>query len=128
MRLGLCCMFAQEPIKFRTTTATAMLRLTKRERLARLAELCHINAQALLASLQFCSGHGIGAFRINSQILPVKTHPTTGYDVGELPGSAEIVARFRDCGAFARKHNLRLSFHPDQFTTDQEDHTGHEYE
>ena len=115
MRLGLCCMFAQEPIKFRTTTATAMLRLTKRERLARLAELCHINAQALLASLQFCSGHGIGAFRINSQILPVKTHPTTGYDVGELPGSAEIVARFRDCGAFARKHNLRLSFHPDQF-------------
>ena len=37
LRLGLCCQFAQEPIKFRTTTATAMLRLSKRERLARLA-------------------------------------------------------------------------------------------
>jgi len=115
LRLGLCCQFAAEPIKFRTTTATAMLRLTKRERLSRLAELCLGNADALLASLQFCAGHGIGAFRINSQILPVKTHPTAGYDVAELPGGAEIIARFKECGAFARAHKVRLSFHPDQF-------------
>ena len=54
------------------------------------------------------------AFRINSQILPVKTHPTAGYEVGELPGGASLVARFRECGEFARAHNLRLSFHPDQ--------------
>jgi hypothetical protein len=39
LRLGLCCQFAREPIKFRTTTATAMLRLDKPQRLARLAEL-----------------------------------------------------------------------------------------
>ena len=115
LRLGLCCQFASEPIKFRTTTATAMQRLSKRERLARLAELCRANAEALLAALQFCASHGIGAFRINSQILPVKTHPTAGYEVVELPGSGEIVARFRECGALAREHKLRLSFHPDQF-------------
>ena len=115
LRLGLCCQFAREPIKFRTTTATAMLRLKKPQRLARLAELCRSNADALQASLQFCAQHGIGAFRINSQILPVKTHPTAGYDVGELPDSADLVARFRACGEFARQHNLRLSFHPDQF-------------
>jgi UV DNA damage endonuclease len=92
-----------------------MLRLSRRERLARLAELCRGNAEALLASLQFCVSHGIGAFRINSQILPVKTHPTAGYDVTELPDSVTIIARFRECGAFAREQNLRLSFHPDQF-------------
>lgn len=115
LRLGLCCQFAREPIKFRTTTATAMLRLKKPERLARLAQLCLDNADALRASLQFCAGHGIGAFRINSQILPLKTHPTAGYDVDELPGGPDIVARFEACGAFARKHRLRLSFHPDQF-------------
>jgi UV DNA damage endonuclease len=114
-RLGVCCQFAIEPIKFRTTTATAMLRLSKRERLARLAQLSLGNAEALLASLQFCASHGIGAFRINSQILPVKTHPTAGYDVAELPGSQDIIARFKECGAFARPHNVRLSFHPDQF-------------
>lgn len=115
LRLGLCCQFAVEPIKFRTTTATAMLRLSKQERLARLAELCQANADALLAALQFCAVHGIGAFRINSQILPVKTHPTAGFETGELPGSAGSVARFKECGEFARKHNLRLSFHSDQF-------------
>jgi UV DNA damage endonuclease len=115
LRLGLCCQFAQEPIKFRTTTATAMLRLSKRERLARLAELGRVNAEALLASLQFCARHGIGAFRINSQILPVKTHPTAGYDVAELPGCGGLITRFKECGAFARANNLRLSFHPDQF-------------
>lgn len=115
LRLGLCCQFAVEPIKFRATTATAMLRLNKRERLARLAELSLGNADALLASLQFCASHGIGAFRINSQILPVKTHWTAGYDTAELPGSQDIIARFKKCGAFARAHNVRLSFHPDQF-------------
>jgi hypothetical protein len=64
LRLGLCCQFANEPIKFRTTTVTAMLRLSKPQRLARLAELCLGNADALRAALQFCAEHGIGAFRI----------------------------------------------------------------
>lgn len=115
LRLGLCCQFAEQPIKFRTTTATAMLRLAKDDRLARLAELCVANADALLASLRYCTAHGIGAFRVNSQILPVKTHPTAGYAVAELPGAADLIARFRACGEFARAHGLRLSFHPDQF-------------
>ena len=30
LRLGLCCQFAAEPIKFRTTTATAMATSTAR--------------------------------------------------------------------------------------------------
>lgn len=115
LRLGLCCQFAREPIKFRTTTATAMLWHGKPERLARLAELCLVNADALLASLRYCAAHGIGAFRVNSQILPVKTHPTAGYSVEELPGGTDVVARYRECGAFAREHGMRLSFHPDQF-------------
>lgn len=115
LRLGLCCKFAREPIKFRTTTATAMLRLPRPARLERLAELCRANAEALLAALQFCKAHGIGAFRINSQVLPVKTHPEAGYEMDELPGGAQIIARFRACGEFARANNLRLSFHPDQF-------------
>jgi UV DNA damage endonuclease len=115
LRLGLCCMFASEPIKFRTTTATAMLRLGKRERLARLAELCRQNAEALMAALEFCSANGIGAFRISSQILPIKTHPDAGYETGELPGGGAIVGRLLECGILARKLDLRLSFHPDQF-------------
>lgn len=115
LRLGLCCQFAKEPIKFRTTTATAMLRLPRFAQLARLAELCRHNAEALLASLNFCVTHGVRAFRINSQILPIKTHPEVGYEMLELPGGPEIIELFRQCGAFAREHDVRLSFHPDQF-------------
>ncbi len=92
-----------------------MLRLPRSAQLARLADLCRANAEALLASLAFCASQGIGAFRINSQILPVKTHPTVGYSMAELPDGAEIIARFRECGRFAHANDLRLSFHPDQF-------------
>jgi UV DNA damage endonuclease len=115
LRLGLCCQFLQQPIKFRVTTATAMQRLPRREQLARFTELCAGNAEALLAALQFCAARGIGSFRILTPIMPVKTHPTVGYRVEELPGAAEIVAQFRRCGEFARANNIRTGFHPDQF-------------
>lgn len=115
LRLGLCCQFLEQPIKFRVTTATAVQRLPRREQLARLAELAAGNAEALLAALQFCATHGIGSFRILTPILPVKTHPTVGYRIEELPGSEDIVARFRRCGDFARTAGIRTGFHPDQF-------------
>lgn len=115
LRLGLCCQFVREPIKFRATTATAMLRLPEPERLTRLADLCRSNAEALLAALGFCASHGIGAFRISSQILPVKTHPAAGYEMDDLPGGTDVIARFRECGRFAGANDVRLSLHPDQF-------------
>ena len=115
IRLGLCCIFRDEPIKFANTTATAIGRLKRTEALMKLARLCTANAEALLASLGFCADHGIGCFRINSQILPLKTHPLHGYDVADLPGGDEIVHRFKECDTFAKKHRLRTSFHPDQF-------------
>ena len=115
LRLGVCCQFVEQGIKFRTTTATAMLRLTPGDRRARQAELCLANAAALDAAIVCCGRLGIGAFRINSQILPVKTHPVAGYAMADLPEGEAIVARFRACGARAREHGIRLSFHPDQF-------------
>ena len=115
LRLGLCCQFATQPIKFCTTTATALARLRRREQLARIATLCEANAASLLAALEYCAAHGIRSFRISSPILPVKTHPTVGYRVEQLPGADAIVAAFRRCGAFARRQGVRTGFHPDQF-------------
>ncbi len=114
-RLGLCCIFRDEPIKFRTTTATAIKRLSRDQGRKKLADLCAANAQALMAALQFCSANGFGCFRVNSQILPLKTHPEVGYDVRELPGGRRIVKQFQECGKFARAAGLRTTFHPDQF-------------
>ena len=115
IRLGLCCIFRDQPIKFRTTTATAISRMNRDDGLLKLSGLCMANAEALLASLQFCADNGIGCFRINSQILPLKTHPECGYDVDDLSDGDEIVRRFKKCRRFAKRHNLRMCFHPGQF-------------
>ncbi len=85
-RLGLCCLFRDQPIKFVTTTATAIGKMKRTDPLKKLSRLCMENADALLASLQFCAENDIGCFRINSQILPIKTHPTCGYEVDDRPG------------------------------------------
>jgi UV DNA damage endonuclease len=115
VRLGLCCTFRDRPIKFVTTTASSIAKMKQSDAMAKLSQLCMENADALLAALHFCHENGIGCFRINSQILPIKTHPNCGYDIDDLPESDEIVRRFRMCGQFVRKHSLRTCFHPDQF-------------
>ncbi len=114
-RLGLCCVFVSAPIRFRVTTAAMLARLPRRQRLQRLSDLCLANAHALAEALQFCSVHGIGAFRINSRILPLKTHPVMGYEIAALPKADEILAAFKACGQWRARHQLRLLFHPDQF-------------
>jgi UV DNA damage endonuclease len=116
MRLGLCCIFQNEPIKFRTTTATALMKLSRVEALKKVSDLCLTNADALMSALHYCHAKRIGAFRINSGILPVKTHPKAGYQIDDLPQADLIRERFRACGAFAQECDIRTLFHPDQFT------------
>lgn len=115
IRLGLCCAFRDQPIRFQTTTAAAMLRLSRKDRLSRIAGIIRSNAGMLLNALQFCASNGIGCFRINSQIFPLRTHPEVGYKVPELPDGDEIVEAFRNCRRVASEEHVRLTFHPDQF-------------
>ncbi len=115
MRFGLCCIFREEPIKFRTTTAANLNKFSRREQLQILNELCLHNAESLLKALLYCSENGIGSFRINSGILPVYTHPDVGNYMSELPDSKLIIEKFKNCGKFAQKKNIRTTFHPDQF-------------
>lgn len=115
LRLGLCCLFREAPIKFRRTTAKYLDTQSGRQQTAHLSKLCLHNANALMEALQFCIQNGIGGFRVNSQILPLKTHPVHQYEIEGLPDYQQILARFRECGAFGRKHDMRITFHPDQF-------------
>ncbi len=115
IRFGLCCIFRDEPIKFGTTTAAALGRMSRSDGLAKLSGLCLRNAESLLAALAYCQAQGIGCFRVMSQVLPLKTHPTCGYWMEELPDGEAIVERFKACGEFVRQHGLRTVFHPDQF-------------
>jgi UV DNA damage endonuclease len=113
VRLGLCCVFVAEEIRFRTTTAKALTRLSPRARLEKLRDLAARNATALHAAVEYCATRGVGCFRVNSQILPLKTHPEFGYDAGLL--GEEVIEAFERCGQMARCTGTRVSFHPDQF-------------
>lgn len=57
----------------------------------------------------------IGAFRITSRILPLATHPASGYALEQLDPEGNIASAFRAAGELARASDIRLSFHPDQF-------------
>lgn len=112
---GLCCCFAAEPIMFRRSTATAMKKFDRVEQLQRLSVLVLCNATSLLTAIQACVRLQIGAFRINSELFPLATHPQVGYTVDELPAAAAIRAILAEARSYAMAHQLRLSFHPDQF-------------
>ena len=115
IRFGLCCIFRKEPIKFRRTTAKYLQKFSRNQQLKYLAEICRHNANSLNKALRYCRDNDIKDFRINSQIMPLKTHPDVGYSTEDLPFHDQIIQSFNDCGRFCRKHDIRTTFHPDQF-------------
>jgi UV DNA damage endonuclease len=115
LRWGLCCQFLDAPIKFRTATHRYVASLGARLARRYLGEIAAHNADALAAAIERCHELGIGAFRVNSQVLPLATHPITGYDLEQLDPSGAIAGAFEWAGALARAYDVRLSLHPDQF-------------
>lgn len=114
-RWGLCCQFLDSPIHFRTATHRYVASLEAKAGRAYLTAIARANATALADAVRRCSELDIGAFRINSQILPLATHPQSGYRLADLDDDGTITAAFRAAGALAVARDVRLSFHPDQF-------------
>jgi len=115
VRFGLCCIFVEEPVKFRTVTAKTLLSLPHEERLERIGDICLGNAVSLLESLRIVRHLGIGAFRILSSLFPCYTHPEAGYTLADIPRGEEIKTVLKQVNRYRRAHGIRLSFHPDQF-------------
>lgn len=115
LRFGLCCIFMNEPIRFRQTTAKALMSLSEEERKAKLSAICLENAKALVKALETVRRLGIGAFRVSSQFLPRYTHPVVGYTLDSLPDYELIIASLQKANQLREQWDIRLSFHPDQF-------------
>ena len=115
LRFGLCCIFREEPIRFRQTTAKALLSLSEQERLQKLSTICLENANSLVTALEAVQRFGFGAFRVSSQFLPRYTHPVVGYTLDSLPDHASILASLEKVKQLREQWDIRLSFHPDQF-------------
>src|ERR1039457_6749970 len=115
MRFGLCCLFINEPVSFRTTTAKALSALSRNDQLRKLSDICHNNARNLLLALETVQRLDIGAYRIMSPLFPRMTHSEVGYRLEELPDDTAIQLLHKKIKYFAMTSDIRLSFHPDQF-------------
>lgn len=115
IRFGLCCLFRHEPIKFRQITAKTLLSLERESQLSRLSEICLHNVLQVQHSLRFAAKHGIGAFRILSPLFPRYTHREVAYQLDDLSDAELIKQKFAEIRKFRKRHEIRLSFHPDQF-------------
>ncbi len=115
IRWGLCCQFLDAPIQFRTATHRYVSSLEPALGRRYLSAIAADNAASLLAAVEQCHALGIGAFRINSQVLPLGTHPQSGYSIAGLDRRGTIRRAFLAAGERARALDVRLSFHPDQF-------------
>jgi len=117
IRFGLCCVFHEAPIRFRTATAKYVLKLRSlnQDPLHYLSQIILDNLQALEQAISYCGEHHIGAFRINSQFMPLYTHPEVKYQLKDF-GEAEIIyQKFERCRELAKMLGIRLTLHPDQF-------------
>ena len=115
IRWGLCCQFADAGVHFRQATHRYVSTLSPAGRTAYLRDIARANAIALAHAVARCNELEIGAFRMSSQILPLITHPVSGYSLAQLDDDGVITRSFALAGALARAHDVRLSFHPDQF-------------
>ncbi len=115
LRLGLCCLFRQAPIKFRMTTARTISRLSRDEQLVRLDRLCLANAQQLQYALDEVCRLGFGSLRVLSSFFPLYTHPHVGYQLEQLPSATRIRQALAEVRRRKDLYRIRLSFHPDQF-------------
>ena len=115
IRWGLCCQFLDAPIRFRQATHRYVATLSAEDRLAYLSSIARANALALAHAVERCHELGIGAFRISSQLIPLATHPVSGYTLDRLAQGEIIAASFAAVGRLARERDVRFSFHPDQF-------------
>lgn len=115
LRLGLCCIFRNQPIRFRQTTAKALLPLPRNEQLQRLSSLCLHNVESLLEAIRYAAQQEFGAFRILSPLFPRYTHPDVGYTLADLPEADQIDHVLEQIRSFREQSDIRLSVHPDQF-------------
>jgi len=115
IRLGLCCIFRQEPIRFRQTTAAALVKVSREEQLGKLSSLCRANLASLSKAIEWVIANEVGAFRVLSPLFPRMTHPDVSYALEELPDHTFIRRQCEKIRARRRERDIRLSLHPDQF-------------
>ena len=70
----------------------------------------NMNLQGLQTNIEYSIEHGLLFYRIRSEIIPFASHP-----VCDVDWKFEMAGQFGAIGALITRHDIRVSFHPDQF-------------
>ncbi|WP_242927850.1 UV DNA damage repair endonuclease UvsE [Pontibacter vulgaris] len=76
----------------------------------RLIQTVEMNLACLRRILEYNLEHGLLFFRLTSGLVPFASHEINSYNWQE-----HFKMTFRRLGDFIKKHNMRISMHPDQF-------------
>ncbi|MBD3346133.1 MAG: UV DNA damage repair endonuclease UvsE [Chitinivibrionales bacterium] len=76
----------------------------------RLVEIVENNVHCLQKILEYNVEHSMLFFRISSDIIPFASHPVCTFD-----WQSRFKKEFAALGSFIKKHEIRISMHPDQF-------------
>ena len=95
----------------KTLTFTRYSALPKQERLEKLKSITAQNLHHTKRILHYNIANEIELYRISSSLVPLATHPEVMWDF-LIPFKNE----WEEIGNLIRQFNLRVSFHPNQFT------------
>lgn len=70
LNYGLCCLFYKEPIKFRTYTKTALLKLSNQDRKDKIISTINHNINSLQQAIDYCYLNNIKSYRFSSDLFP----------------------------------------------------------
>ena len=126
-RIGFCCKYVEytkkgiesvEGLNTSTTTVAWLNRQTRKDAEQKLYDLATYNIQSVynLVSKVSTLDDRLRMVRISSDILPVYTESSWSYFYRDPGLRKDLETRFARIGQLARDHNVRLSFHPGQFT------------
>ncbi len=95
----------------KTMTFTSFKKLSKQEREDKLYHVIKQNLEHTIRILHYNIAHEIPLYRLSSSIVPLATHLEVEFDYIGV-----FTPLWRKIGALIKEHNLRISFHPNQFT------------
>ena len=123
--LGLTCISEElkekdkKKYSFRTMTRKRFNDLTQQEgrneAIQALSERIVHNVRVTRYILRHCAFNNIKHYRLSSCLCPLLTDATLGLSYEELPNKSAIDNEFKLAGLIARKYDISIGSHPDQF-------------
>lgn len=122
MRFGFACKFldsnGKQPYPNRSLSFANFAKLDADAQRVRLLDIAQTNLTSLFDMIAHVGRlrHDLRMFRITSELLPLFTHPKVAPLYQEPVIAAYVKRQLAKCGKLARTLQVRLSFHPGQFT------------